>query len=263
MKKILFILAAVVYSLVGCDPVQEDYKNGGNITVDQLKAMTSVSLDKSSDGKNGNVLTCSTSAPINAVWSVDGKQIQLGNYAWKKLKLGEHTVLVEALCPDGTLLKSEYPVNVQVITNKLTKYIIYGKAEGEDEMIGEEGAPFIPGGWDAAAMRFSANEGKLVDIEGNEHSLPYLTDEIYWGFKTLIFDISNATDDCAGRIMNGWWSARYDGDKDVKFTNGLWELPLTEAIAKDCAQGNGGGGKDLDIMITSGSCQINSIYYEE
>ena len=31
--------------------------------------------------------------------------------------------------------------------------------------------------------------------------------------------------DCAGRIMNGWWSARYDGDKDVHWTNGLWELP--------------------------------------
>lgn len=264
MKKILFILAAAVYSLVGCDSVQEDYNNSGNITVDELKAKTSVSLDKSADGQNGNVLTCSTSAPVNARWLVDGKEIQLGNYAWKKLKIGEHTVKVEALCPDGTLLSADYPINVQVITNKLTKYVIYGKAEGEDEMIGVEGAPFKPGAWDAAAMRFSANEGKFTDIEGNQNSLPFLTDEIYWGFKTLIFDISDATPDCAGRIMNGWWSARYDGDKDVKFTNGLWELPLTEAIAKDCAsKSSGGEAKDLDLMVTSGSCQINSIYYEE
>ena len=85
---------------------------------------------------------------------------------------------------------------------------------------------------------------------------------MYWGFKTLIFDISEATPDCAGRIMNGWWSARYDDEKDVQFTNGLWELPLTEAIAKDCARGDGGAGKDLDLMITSGSCTINSVYYE-
>ena len=62
--------------------------------------------------------------------------------------------------------------------------------------------------------------------------------------------------------MNGWWSARYDGDKDVQFTNGLWELQLTEAIAKDCDRDKG-DGKDLDIMVTSGSCQINAIYYEE
>ena len=75
--------------------------------------------------------------------------------------------------------------------------------------------------------------------------------------------LSDATPDCAGRIMNGWWSARYDDDKDVQFTNGLWELPLTEAIAKDCARGDGGAGKDLDLMITSGSCTINSVYYEE
>ena len=63
--------------------------------------------------------------------------------------------------------------------------------------------------------------------------------------------------------MNGWWSARYDGDVDVHWSNGLWELPLTEAIAKDCARGNGGSGKDLDIMVTSGSMQVNAIYYEE
>jgi hypothetical protein len=44
--------------------------------------------------------------------------------------------------------------------------------------------------------------------------------------------------------MNGWWSARYDDNKDVQFTNGLWELQLTEAIAKDCARGNGGDGKE-------------------
>ena len=45
--------------------------------------------------------------------------------------------------------------------------------------------------------------------------------------------------------------------------NGLWELQLTEKIAKDCARGNGGDGKDLDLMLTSGSCQINAVYYEE
>ena len=119
-------------------------------------------------------------------------------------------------------------------------------------MIGFEGEPFSPAAWDAAEMRFSANEGK---------HFPYIKDDVYKGKKTLIFDITDATDDCAGRIMNGWWSARYDGDKDVKFTNGQWELPLTDAIYNDCAQG--AGGKDLDLMVTSGSCTIHNVYYEE
>ena len=174
----------------------------------------------------------------------------------KKLKKGDHTISLSALCADGTLLETSFPVSVQTITDPLQKFYIYG----EDP---EAQPAFKPGAWDAACMRFSDNEGKFTDVNGNPGFLPYLSDDIYWGLKTLIFEITDATDDCAGRIMNGWWSARYDGDQDVKFTNGLWELPLTEAIAKDCARGNGGDGKDLDLMVTSGSCTIHSIYYEE
>ena len=254
MKKI-FLLFAAVCAFVACDPVSEDISNGGHITVDELKAKSSVTVDKAPSGQNGNVVTCTTSAPVNAKWSVGGKEL-LGNYAWKKMKLGEHVVTLTALCADGTELKAEFPVKCEVITNELQKFWIYGEPSTGQ-------APFKPGAWDAAAMRFSDNEGKFVDINGNEGFLPYLSDEVYWGCKTLIFDISDATPDCYGRIMNGWWSARYDNDKDVQFTNGLWELQLTEAIAKDCARGNGGDGKDLDLMITSGSCQINAVYYEE
>lgn len=245
MKKI-FLLFAVVCGLVACDPVHEDISNDGHISLDELKAKTTVSVDKAASGQNGNVITCSTSAPVNAKWNIGGKEF-LGNYAWKKMKLGEHTVTLTAICADGTELTADYPISCQEITDPLTKYWIYGEDPTAQP-------PFQPGAWDAAAMRFSDNEGKY---------LPYLSDDVYWGFKTLIFDISDATPDCVGRIMNGWWSARYDDNKDVQFTNGLWELQLTEAIAKDCARGNGGSGKDLDLMITSGSCTINAVYYEE
>ena len=267
MKKILFLLVTIC-AVFACDPTHEDISNGGHITAEQLKEMSSVFVDiDPATGLNGNVITCKTSAPVNAKWELGGKEI-IGNYAWKKMKIGEYVVTLTGLCQDGTVLTAEFPIKCDVITNKLTKYFIYGmpnKDEGDEmDPNGVEGRPFKPGAWDAAAMRFSANEGKFTDIDGKEGcALPYLSDDVYWGSKTLIFDISDATDDCAGRIMNGWWSARYDDNKDVKFTNGLWELPLTETIAKDCAQGNGGGGKDLDIMVTSGSCQINAIYYEE
>ena len=254
MKKI-FLAFAAVCALIACDATKEDISNGGHISVDELKAKSSVTVDKAASGQNGNVVTCTTSAPVNAKWTIGGKDI-VGNYAWKKMKIGEHIVTLTALCADGTELTADFPITCQEITDPLQRFYIYG----EDPVAQP---PFKPGAWDAAAMRFSDNEGKFIDINGNEGFLPYLSDDIYWGLKTLIFDISDATPDCAGRIMNGWWSARYDGDKDVQFTNGLWELQLTETIAKDCARGNGGDGKDLDLMVTSGSCQINSIYYEE
>lgn len=254
MKKILLVFAAIC-AFAACDPTHEDISNGGHITADELKAKSSVTVNIAPDGKTGNLVTCTTSAPVNAKWSIGGKEL-VGNYATKKMKLGNHTIVLSGLCADGTIVTTEFPVTCEETTDPLQRFYVYGEDPAAQP-------PFKPGAWNAACMRFSDNEGKFVDIYGNEGFIRYLTDDEYWGFKTLIFDISDATPDCAGRIMNGWWSARYDGDKDVQFTNGLWELQLTEAIAKDCARGNGGDGKDLDLMITSGSCQINAIYYEE
>ena len=254
MKKILLIFAAIC-AFAACNPTHESISNDGHITADELKAKSSVTVNIAPDGKTGNVVTCTTSAPVNAKWTIAGKDM-VGNYATKKMKLGAHNIVLTGLCADGTVVTAEFPVVCEETTDPLQRFYIYGEDPAAQP-------PFKPAAWNAACMRFSDNEGKFVDINGNEGFLRYLTDDEYWGFKTLIFDISEATPDCAGRIMNGWWSARYDGDKDVQFTNGLWELQLTEAIAKDCARGNGGSGKDLDLMVTSGSCQINAIYYEE
>ena len=254
MKKILLVFAAIC-AFAACNPTHESISNDGHITADELKAKSSVTVNIAPDGKTGNVVTCTTSAPVNAKWTIAGKDM-VGNYATKKMKLGAHNIVLTGLCADGTVVTAEFPVVCEETTDPLQRFYIYGEDPAAQP-------PFKPAAWNAACMRFSDNEGKFVDINGKEGFLRYLTDDEYWGFKTLIFDISDATADCAGRIMNGWWSARYDGDKDVQFTNGLWELQLTEAIAKDCARGNGGSGKDLDLMVTSGSCQINAIYYEE
>lgn len=243
MKKI-FLLFAAVCALVACDPVSEDIGNGGHITLDELLAKTTVSADKAASGQNGNVITCSTSAPVNAVWDIGGKNF-IGNYAWKKMKLGRHTVVMTAVCADGTELKAEFPIECQEITNPLTKYWIYG----EDP---QAQPPFNPGAWNAAAMRFSDSEGQ---------HFPYLSDDVYWGFKTLVMDVSNATADCTMMVHNGWWSNTYYDN--VPVVNGPNEIQLTEAIAKDCAKGNGGQGKDLQFLIKSGDCTVNSVYYEE
>ena len=254
MKKILLVFAAIC-AFAACNPTHESISNDGHISAEELKAKSSVTVNIAPDGKTGNLVTCTTSAPVNAKWTIAGKDM-IGNYATKKMKLGAHNIVLTGLCADGTVVTAEFPVVCEETTDPLQRFYIYGEDPAAQP-------PFKPAAWNAACMRFSDNEGKFVDINGKEGFLRYLTDDEYWGFKTLIFDISDATPDCAGRIMNGWWSARYDGDKDVQFTNGLWELQLTEAIAKDCARGNGGSGKDLDLMVTSGSCQINAIYYEE
>ena len=243
MKKILLLFVAVC-AFAACDSVHEDVGNGGHITADELKAKTSVTVDKDQSGQNGNVVTCSTSAPVNAKWSIGGKEF-IGNYAWKKMKLGEHVIVLTAICPDGTELKAEYPVTCSVITAPLQKFYIYG----DPAKAGEE-PPFKPGAWDAAAMRFSSTEGA---------HLPTISDDIYFGLKTLIFDVSDVTPDFDLKVMNGWWSNTYYDH--VKWTSGLNELQITETMAKECAKG--GEGRDLDLMLYSGSMTLNSVYYEE
>ena len=244
MKKILFLLVAAVCAFAACDPTHEDISNGGHITLDELKAKTTVTVDKAGSGLNGNVITCQTLAAVNAKWDFAGKEL-LGNYAKKKMKLGDHTITLTALCPDGTVLTADYPVSCQEITDPLVKYYIYPRPGFESEDV-----PFQPGAWDAAAMRFSSTEGA---------HLPTIPDDVYFGLKTLIFDVSDVTADFDLKVMNGWWSATYYDH--VKWENGLNELQLTEDIYKDCAKGK--DGRDLDLMLYSGSMTLKSVYYEE
>ena len=164
MKKIFLMLFAIC-AFASCDPIHEKIGNAGHISLEELKAKTTVTVDKAASGLNGNVITCSTSAPVNAKWTMGGKSFT-SNYAWK--------------CPDGTVLTAEYPVSCQEITDPLVKYYIYG-----DPAKAAEEPPFVPGAWDAAAMRFSSTEGA---------HLPTIPDDVYFGLKTLIFDVSDVTE---------------------------------------------------------------------
>ncbi len=259
MKKIFLFLASAC-ALAACDPVSEDISNAGHISKEELMAKTTVELDDAGGGLYGNVVRCSTSAPVVAKWDIRGKQF-IGNFATKKMSgadVGvERTVTLTALCPDGTTYTVDYPITVDTLTDPLKKYWIYGEpGKGEGLLTMNQG--------DAAAGRFSNNEGK---------GLPFLSDEVYWGFKTLIFDVVEAAPADGGiwgepagptmlRVMNGWWSTTYQDDVIIEGP-GSWELPLTEEIAKDCAKGNGGGGKDLDILVRRGALTISGVYYEE
>ena len=240
MKKI-FLMFVAVCALFACDPTHEKISNDGHITIDELKAKTTVTVDKAASGLNGNVISCQTLAPVNAKWTIGGKDY-LANYAQKKMKVGTHDVVLTALCADGTVLSTTYQVECQEITDPLVKYYIYG-ADSEAE------PPFTPGAWDAAAMRFSSTEGA---------HLPTIPDDVYFGLKTLIFDISNASG-VDLKVMNGWWSNTYYDH--VNWTDGLNELQITETMAKECAKG--GEGRDLDLMLYGGTMTLKSVYYEE
>ena len=245
MKKIIFLLVAVICTFAACDPVHEDIGNAGHITLDELKAKTTVSVDVDpGTGMNGNVISCETLAPVNAKWDIGGKEF-VGNFAKKKMKKGDYTVVLTALCADGTELTASYPVSCQVITDELQKIFIYG----EDPVAQP---PFKPGAWNAAAMRFSDSEGQ---------HFPYLSDDVYWGFKTLIMDVSDVEDGTTMMVHNGWWSATYIDSMPI--VDGPNEIQLTEQIAKDCAKGKGGQAKDLQFLIKSGNCTVNTVYYEE
>ena len=244
MKKI-FLYFAAACAFIACDPVSEDISNAGHITLDELKAKSTVTVDKAASGQNGNVISCETLVPVVAKWNIGGKEF-IANAAKKKMKLGEYTVILTALCADGTELVAEFPgIKCAEITDPLQKIYIYGEDPASQP-------PFKPGAWNAAAMRFSDTEGQ---------HFPYLSDEVYWGFKTLIMDVSDATADCTMMVHNGWWSNTYYDN--VPVVNGPNEIQLNEDIAKDCAKGNGGEGKDLQFLIKSGDCTVNSVYYEE
>jgi hypothetical protein len=246
MKKILLLIAAVC-TFVGCDPTHEDISNAGPVTLDELLAKTTVKTDQAQSGANGNVIICETLAPVNATWDIGGK-LFVGTAAKRKMKLGEYTVTMTALCADGTVLVHDFTgIKCEEITDKLERIFIYPRPGKEDEDL-----PFKPGAWNAAAMRFSDSEGQ---------HFPFLSDEVYWGFKTLIMDVSEVEDGTTMMVHNGWWSATYIDSMPI--VDGPNEIQITEDMAKDCAKGNGGSGKDLQFLIKSGNCTVNSVYYEE
>ena len=230
------------------------------VTVKAIYKTYGAKVAPSKEGEFGNVITCETAAPVNAKWDIGGKEF-LGNFATKKMKVNwndngdyiptDYVVTLTALCPDGTKLVAEYPVQCDKISDPLVKYYIYGDPNRtDDEKAENPQEPFTPGAWDAAAMRFSSTEGA---------HLPTIPDEVYFGLKTLIFDVSNVTPDFDLKVMNGWWSNTYYDH--VKWVDGLNELPITQTMADECAKG--GEGRDLDLMLYSGSMLLKTVYYEE
>ena len=141
--------------------------------------------------------------------------------------------------------KNSRQVKVTQLAAPKKKHYIYGDIANYPYQV-----PFQVGAWDASAMRFNDTEGAY---------LPTISDEVYFGLKTLIFDVSDVSTDFDLRVMKAWWSNIYYDH--VKWVSGLNEVQITSIMAKECAKG--GEGKDLDLVLYSGSCTIKAVYYEE
>ncbi len=218
--------------------------------------MTTVTLDKAADGKNSNVLVCETKAPVVASWDIKGKKYN-SNYAKRKMSATdvdvERVVKLTAMCKDGKVYELEYPITVQELTDPLKTVYIY---DGPDVTI------------------TTGNTGRFSDNEG---CWPFIKDDYYWGFKTLIFevkDVQPGTDMWDGstgnpkiRYMSGWWDAfpDHDGDYEVEWDKtGTVELNLTKGIAEVCAsEASKGKGHDLCLLVRRGSITVGKIFFEE
>ena len=161
--------------------------------------------------------------PIN--WFSDDPFVATVTDKGEVTAVGAGSTKITVSTPDGGVF-AVCKVTVEALPDPdVTPYKVW--IYGEDP---QREPSFSPASWDAAALRFSSTEGKYFRT---------LTDDEYFGLKTLIVDVSDATDDCTMKM----------------------KIQITEEMAKDCAKG--GGGRDLDLMLNGGSCTINSVYYIE
>lgn len=235
--QLIVMVIVVLNSLISC---------GGDDAPDGKLEVSPENILLSKNGENVLSITSNTKWEVSttASWLTFSTMSGVGNERVTLRAIGSSKSERMAI----VTVKSENNTRQVVVTQAAVlpqKYYIYGDVANFPDQ-----KPFQPGAWDAMAMRFSDTEGRYF---------PTIPDEVYFGLKTLILDVSNASDDCKMRVMNGWWSNTYADGLEVK--TGLMEIKITEQMAKECAIG--GEGKDLQLMLTSGSCTMNSVYYEE
>ena len=131
--------------------------------------------------------------PIN--WFSDDPFVATVTDKGEVTAVGAGSTKITVSTPDGGVF-AVCKVTVEALPDPdVTPYKVW--IYGEDP---QREPSFSPASWDAAALRFSSTEGKYFRT---------LTDDEYFGLKTLIVDVSDATDDCTMKVMNGWWSATY------------------------------------------------------
>ena len=235
--KHLYIAALAILSVCVAS-CSDDDKEDSSLEV----SPENILLDSNGEGK----LTITT----NAMWSVSTSSTWLTFSMMSGVGNGQVTVWAKDKSKSErratVTIKGENSSRQVDVTQAAPKKIyIYGDVANFPDQV-----PFQPGVWDAAAMRFSDTEGA---------HLPTIPDDVFFGLKTLIFDVSDVSADFDLKVMNGWWSNTYYDH--VVWHDGLNELQITETMAKECAKG--AEGRDLDLMLYNGTMTLKAVYYEE
>ena len=125
--------------------------------------------------------------PIN--WFSDDPFVATVTDKGEVTAVGAGSTKITVSTPDGGVF-AVCKVTVEALPDPdVTPYKVW--IYGEDP---QREPSFSPASWDAAALRFSSTEGKYFRT---------LTDDEYFGLKTLIVDVSDATDDCTMKLNGG------------------------------------------------------------
>ena len=188
------------------------------------------------------VLDGTTNCIVNAWASKAGYANSIGTQANVALSVG----MKGDVNGDGKVSISDAVGVVDMVMNaEPEKHWLYGEDPNFEPPIRVEQI------YNSTILRFNDYEGDY---------LPTIPNEVYFGHKTIVVEVLEASPDCTATVMNGWWSTYYE--ENVPLTSGMkWRIQITDQMALECAQG--GQGRDLTLMLTAGSCVIGAVYYEE
>lgn len=151
MKKIIFCLLSVLLVFTACDSVEDDTKPGGAITVEQLKSMSSVTVDQE-NGQNINHVRVTSSAPCTVVWSNGVLNTPKPTTDFTMLVTGDQTITLTAMNADGSIITADFPVHIDAISPNYPVDPTYGLLCGSGEKSwtwyeGEDGHVWGNCGW--------------------------------------------------------------------------------------------------------------------
>lgn len=111
MKKISVLAMALVAIFASCEPICDSYEIGKGITAEELKAASSVTVVQE-NGVNVNRIKCNSTAATLTSWTNGVEVVNAAYGEFTMLLLGDQTVTVTALNPDGSTVSAEFPVKI-------------------------------------------------------------------------------------------------------------------------------------------------------
>lgn len=230
MKKILFILTAVLFTLTACESYEK--RLDWNTAVLAAEDLTCDITVEQVNGHNGNLCKIMSTSPLVSYVAYGTQVVKAPSAEFILRQVGDNVITVYAINGDGTVIWKEFVVKCDELNRELPPL--------EVTICDEEFE--ITGNWDGNVCRWNqdyVNRDKYDEMKG----------------KNLCIDVT-CIGDCECSIRNGWWSDTYvdgiklhDGKQTIHFT-------LTDAQIDECKE------KDLNVIKHSGaSIKVTRLYY--